>query len=143
MSIAIGLGIPSVQETLLRAPDCIYPGAPVYYGHTGGVMIDGTVISEAEDRLLSGNVMPPGGWRWAGKGYQSLNLAIAQALPLQSRVDAIKLIREETTAWVRARFPTFQPRRYQDTIGRIHQLNDTQYPNGLLTTGTHRLFSTT
>lgn len=114
-SIALGLGIPVVQETSIRHPDCIIGGANAYYGWSSEVVINGKSFGEEVEEYLSKDVVPPGGWEVKGNNghilrSMSLNM-IAYDLMNELNIDrdtAMRKILEENTERVRRDYPTFQ-----------------------------------
>lgn len=62
MALAIGLGVPFIQETCLWTPDCLYPRARGVYCYDGGILSLGIPSFDPPpdvDRLA----LPRGGWR--------------------------------------------------------------------------------
>ena len=61
MALAIGLGVPFVQETCLWTPDCLYIRTGCHYCYDGGIPAYGIPSFDPPpdiDRLMT----PPGGW---------------------------------------------------------------------------------
>lgn len=66
MALAIGLGVPFIQETCLWTPDCLYPRKNGFYCYDGGIPhldIPSFVPPPDVDRLA----LPPGGWQVVAK----------------------------------------------------------------------------
>ncbi len=62
MAIAIGLGVPFIQETCLWIPDCVYPRKDAIYCYDGGIShFDIPAFQPPPD--IDRNSMPPGGWQ--------------------------------------------------------------------------------
>lgn len=62
MALAIGLGVPFIQETCLWTPDCLYPRKNGFYCYDGGIPsldIPSFDPPPDVDRLA----LPPGGWQ--------------------------------------------------------------------------------
>jgi hypothetical protein len=64
MAIAMGLGIPVVQEVSGRQPDCIFAGANAFYGTGAYVKVDGEEIGTTELTNIASWALPPMGWIW-------------------------------------------------------------------------------
>ena len=62
MALAIGLGVPFIQETCLWTPDCLYPRKNGFYCYDGGIPSLG-VPSFDPPPDVDRNAMPPGGWQ--------------------------------------------------------------------------------
>ena len=66
MGLAIGLGVPFIQETCLWTPDCLYPRENGFYCYDGGIpsLNIGAFFPPVNvDRLA----LPPGGWQVISK----------------------------------------------------------------------------
>lgn len=66
MALAIGLGVPFIQETCLWTPDCLYPRKNGFYCYDGGIPsleIPRFIPPPDVDR----NAMPSGGWQVVSK----------------------------------------------------------------------------
>ena len=66
MGLAIGLGVPFIQETCLWTPDCLYPRENGFYCYDGGIPslnIGAFAPPVNVDRLA----LPPGGWQVISK----------------------------------------------------------------------------
>jgi hypothetical protein len=62
MGLAIGLGVPFIQETCLWTPDCLYPRKNGFYCYDGGIpSLDIPEFIPPPD--VDRNVLPPGGWQ--------------------------------------------------------------------------------
>ena len=62
MGLAIGLGVPFIQETCLWTPDCLYPRKNGFYSYDGGIpSLDIPEFIPPPD--VDRNVLPPGGWQ--------------------------------------------------------------------------------
>jgi len=62
MALAIGLGVPFIQETCLWTPDCLYPRKEGFYCYDGGIShFDIPAFSPPPD--VDRNSLPPGGWQ--------------------------------------------------------------------------------
>jgi hypothetical protein len=62
MALAIGLGVPFIQETCLWTPDCLYPRAEGTYCYDGGIsQFDIPAFEPPPD--VDRSVLPPGGWQ--------------------------------------------------------------------------------
>jgi len=79
MAVAIGLGVPFIQETCDWMPDCIYRRANAQFIYDGGVVLPG--LGQGEDEVVKPFipvfevdefVAPPGGWRYGT--HRDLNL---------------------------------------------------------------------
>ena len=66
MGLAIGLGVPFIQETCLWTPDCLYPRENGFYCYDGGIpsLNIGAFVSTPD---VERNVLPPGGWQVISK----------------------------------------------------------------------------
>lgn len=124
-AIALGLGIPTVQETCLRQPDCIFPGANAYYGWSSEVIIDNQLFGSRIQVYIDKNIVPPGGWivyTENGTRMQSTSIGtIANQLMSELKVDrkaAEEIILDQNTDRVRRDYPTFQPNK-ESELGRI------------------------
>lgn len=62
MSVAIGLGVPFIQEVCLWTPDCLYPRKNGVYCYDGGVPHLGFPAFNPPPDVDRG-VLPPGGWQ--------------------------------------------------------------------------------
>ena len=62
MALAIGLGVPFIQETCLWTPDCLYPRSNGFYCYDGGIPQFNIPPFEPPPDV-DRNVMPPGGWQ--------------------------------------------------------------------------------
>jgi hypothetical protein len=107
-AIALGLGIPVIQEVSQRVADCVYPGANAWYASRAHVIVDGKTVGDPHINLLDPMLVPPGGWKWGDKSTHSLSqLARSAGVP-----DKVILI--ENTERVRRDHPTFGPTRESD-----------------------------
>jgi len=62
MALAIGLGVPFIQETCLWTPDCLYPRKNGFYCYDGGIpSLEIPSFDPPPD--IDRNAMPPGGWQ--------------------------------------------------------------------------------
>jgi hypothetical protein len=62
MGLAIGLGVPFIQETCLWTPDCLYPRKDGTYCYDGGIShFEIPPFSPPPD--VDRNALPPGGWQ--------------------------------------------------------------------------------
>lgn len=62
MALAIGLGVPFIQETCLWIPDCLYPRKGAFYCVDGGIpSLDIAPFQPPPD--VDRHAMPPGGWQ--------------------------------------------------------------------------------
>jgi hypothetical protein len=62
MGLAIGLGVPFIQETCLWTPDCLYPRKNGFYCYDGGIpSLDIPEFIPPPD--VDRNALPPGGWQ--------------------------------------------------------------------------------
>jgi hypothetical protein len=62
MGLAIGLGVPFIQETCLWTPDCLYPRNNGFYCYDGGIpSLDIPEFIPPPD--VDRNALPPGGWQ--------------------------------------------------------------------------------
>lgn len=62
MALAIGLGVPFIQETCLWIPDCIYPRQDGVYCYDGGIsQFEIPPFNPPPD--VDRNALPPGGWQ--------------------------------------------------------------------------------
>lgn len=62
MALAIGLGVPFIQETCLWTPDCLFPRSNGFYCYDGGIpQWDIPPFNPPPD--IDRNSMPPGGWQ--------------------------------------------------------------------------------
>jgi hypothetical protein len=127
-AIAIGLGIPVIQETSPRVPDCVYTGANAFYAAGAHVEVDGITIGTPLRRHIDRNVIPPGGWRLNGKSNTTFSTLVTKSgLPKE---EAEQAILEETTAYVREKYPTFQPDPQADLLKKLSEINP---PGGVKT----------
>lgn len=66
MALAIGLGVPFIQETCLWTPDCLYPRKNGLYCYDGGIpSLNLSPFVSPPD--VERNVLPPGGWQVVSK----------------------------------------------------------------------------
>lgn len=66
MALAIGLGVPFIQETCLWTPDCLYPRENGSYCYNGGIpSLNISAFVPPPD--LDRNALPPGGWQVISK----------------------------------------------------------------------------
>lgn len=66
MGLAIGLGVPFIQETCLWTPDCLYPRKNGFYCYDGGIpSLDIPKFVPPPD--VDRNAMPPGKWQVVSK----------------------------------------------------------------------------
>lgn len=79
LAVAIGLGVPVMQETCQHIPDCVFPAMPIQYvfdGNCTAIPVDGVdepleIVREfrpAVDRAC----VPPGGWQYPYPNEQRL-----------------------------------------------------------------------
>jgi hypothetical protein len=62
MALAIGLGVPFIQETCLWTPDCLYPRKDGTYCYDGGIShFEIPPFEPPPD--VDRNALPPGGWQ--------------------------------------------------------------------------------
>lgn len=120
-AIALGLGVPTVQETTTRQPDCIYPGANAYFGYSSEVIIDNQLYGSRAQWYIDRNILPPGGWivyTDSGRRLHSTSInTVANQLMQELKIDrnaAIEIIMEQNTIRVRRDHPTFQPSKESD-----------------------------
>lgn len=106
MGVAIGLGKPSIQETCLWIPDCIYKGAPIKYVINGVVTVEGQTLVSPSAVTLGTNYTPPKGWIYVdkdGKTYQNMIIGnMARALKVSE-----KEILAQNTKRVLRDYPSF------------------------------------
>lgn len=83
MSVAMGLGVPAIQETCIWTPDCVLPRANVQYVYDGGVVLPSLTQGEnlaipsfSPEATVNGSEAPPGGWQVvvSGKAFKGVNL---------------------------------------------------------------------
>lgn len=132
-SIALGLGVPVVQETSVRHPDCIIPGANAYFGHSSEVVIDGVSYGAKVQEYLNPEILPPGGWLVdCGNGNQlrshSFNMIIYDVTREMGidRETATKIVLEQNTDRVRSQYPTFQQTKETEMFRIIKEKGCTQ-----------------
>lgn len=124
-SIALGLGIPTVQETCLRQPDCIFPGANAYYGWSSEVVIDNQIFGAKANKYIDPDILPPRGWivytddgrRFHSSSINTLRRDVSREFRI-SIEEANNLILDQNTDRVRRDYPTFQPNK-ESELGRI------------------------
>jgi hypothetical protein len=108
MAIAIGLGVPSVQETCLWQPDCLYEGANVYYGTGYSITVDGEEIGDTSHGVLSEYRLPPRGWIVEKDGRIFRGDSIGNMLPMIRKFGVTKeMILEQNTRRVKREHPSF------------------------------------
>jgi hypothetical protein len=114
-AIALGLGVPTVQETCLRQPDCVFPGANAFYGYASEVIIDGQLYGKKVIKHLDPSISPPRGWLIYTEDGTKLYSHSINMLALQIKnklgVDkdtAMNIILEQNTERVRRDYPTFE-----------------------------------
>lgn len=124
-AIALGLGVPTVQETCLRQPDCIFPGANAYYAWSSEVIIDDQLYGSKLQWHIDKDVVPPGGWivyTENGTRLHSTSIGtIANQLMFELKIDrkvAEEIILAQNTERVRRDYPTFQPNK-ESELARI------------------------
>jgi hypothetical protein len=122
-AIALGLGIPTVQETSLRQPDCMFAGANAFYAWSSEVVIDGQSYGTKVQSYIDSGIVPPGGWivyTEAGTRIHSTSIGtVASQLMREIGVDrqvAMELILEQNTERVRRDYPTFQPNKESEMV---------------------------
>jgi hypothetical protein len=107
-AIALGLGIPTIQETSPRVADCVYTGANAWYAGQAYVIVDGKSIGDPHINLLDPMLVPPGGWRWCDKMTHSLGQLVRS-----TGISERELLMENTNR-VRRDHPTFSRCRESD-----------------------------
>lgn len=124
-AIALGLGVPVVQETSLRQPDCMFAGANAYYAWSSEVIIDNQLYGSKVQWYINKDVVPPGGWivyTENGTRLHSTSIGtVASQLMFELKIDrkaAEELILEQNTQRVRRDYPTFQPNK-ESELARI------------------------
>jgi hypothetical protein len=124
-AIALGLGVPVVQETSLRQPDCMFAGANAYYAWSSEVIIDNQLYGSKVQWYINKDVVPPGGWivyTENGTRLHSTSIGtVASQLMFELKVDrkaAEEIILEQNTQRVRRDYPTFQPNK-ESELARI------------------------
>lgn len=124
-AIALGLGIPTVQETCVRQPDCIYPGANAYFGYSSDVVIDGVRYGNIGSGYINKDVLPPRGWivyteegvRHHSHSFNTIVRNISRELHIS--IDAAtEVVLQQNTDRVRRDYPTFQEDK-EGHVGRI------------------------
>jgi hypothetical protein len=125
-AIALGLGVPAVQETCLRQPDCIIERANTYYGWGSEVVIDGISYGMATNQFINKDIVPPGGWIVTtdnGNKYRSTSIGMVSNDVMRElgidRKTAEKIILEQNTKRVRIDYPTFQKTKESDIVEKI------------------------
>lgn len=124
-SIALGLGVPTVQETCLRQPDCIFAGANAFYAWSSEVIIDNELFGTKVQTHIDQNIVPPGGWivytdngnRLHSTSIGTVSRQLMQEMAI-NRDAAIQVILEQNTERVRRDYPTFQPNK-ESEMARI------------------------
>lgn len=91
MAVAIGIGHPVIQETSLRVPDCVFPGADIKYG-TWRVSLG------EEDFLgrisIGDRRQPPGKWQMVRDGVVVVGGSISEMT--KKGFDVVDVLRENT-----------------------------------------------
>jgi hypothetical protein len=124
-AVALALGVPTIQETSIRQPDCIYPGANAYYAWGSEVVIDDKSYGTPCQCYIDRDVVPPSGWivyTQSGNRLHSTSIGtIANQLMFELKINresAIQIILEQNTERVRRDYPTFQPNK-ESEMSRI------------------------
>jgi hypothetical protein len=124
-AIALGLGVPVVQETSMRQPDCIYPGANAYYAWSSEVVINGELFGSKIQTYLDRSILPPGGWivyTENGRRFHSTSIGmLIREITKELKIDrnvAEEIVLEQNTERVRRDHPTFQPNK-ESEMARI------------------------
>jgi hypothetical protein len=117
-SIALGLGIPVVQETCQRQPDCIFPGANAFFGISSYVVIDGVTYGVKTTTYIDPTILPPKGWIVTtedGKRFKSHSInMISNDIKAHTGMDKkeiSEMILSKNTERVRRDYPDFQNSR--------------------------------
>jgi hypothetical protein len=108
MAIALGLGVPVVQEVCLRHPDCVYQGANACYSHNGLVVISGEEYGHGQEDYISTTVTPPGGWQFVKSDGSVARGYVFSSVVASSGATAEEVLKANTRR-VRASHPTYQP----------------------------------
>jgi hypothetical protein len=124
-ALAAGLGVPIIQETSSRPPDCIFPSKTTFHVADGFVSVDGVDYGTRSTTRLDPNTLPPGGWRYDGMKAASLNSLIRDVARVcgTTNEEAKDLIVEETTKLVRESHPTFQRTKSTDLLTHLEKIN--------------------
>ena len=124
-AIALGLGIPTVQETTIKQPDCIFPRANAYFGYASDVVIDGVRYGNIGSGYINKDILPPRGWivyTEGGKRFHSSSLnTIVREVSRELHISmeaATEVVLEQNTDRVRRDYPTFQEDK-EGHVGRI------------------------
>jgi hypothetical protein len=135
-AIALGLGVPTVQETCLRQPDCIFPGANAYYGWSSEVVIDGQLYGVKSPKFIDKGIVPPMGWIvYTDNGTRihstSIGTVASQLMREMNinRESAEEVILEQNTERVRRDYPTFQPNKESELARIMKERNCIQNVN--------------
>lgn len=124
-SIALGLGIPVVQETCVKHPDCIYPGANAYFGWSSEVVIDGVSYGTQARKYLNPEVLPPKGWIVELNGVTHKNSSInmlkrnIRSILGIGNDEAMEIILSQNTQRVRRDYPSFQTNKYDQVANMV------------------------
>jgi hypothetical protein len=135
-AIALGLGVPTVQETCLRQPDCIFGGANAFYGFSSEVIIDGQLYGKKVIKYLDTNILPPRGWliytedgtKLCSHSINMLALQIKKKLGVD-RTTAMEMILEQNTERVRRDYPTYRLTKDTELTRIIKERNCIQNVN--------------
>jgi len=114
MAVCEGLKHPSIQETCLHIPDCIYNRSNAQWCYDGAMTlpdVDGSGVkvvpsSIQEDRTLNPSVVPPGLWQFPGYGAQTHFDALRRMIVMNTKCtpeDAAEQIQNHNCA----RLPDF------------------------------------